>query len=67
MIERALVHVGGPPGSGKTALIEAVVARCDLIVLAARCRRDDSLAEPRESYPKAPPIRRSMRPRSLSQ
>jgi hypothetical protein len=55
LIERAFIHVGGPPGSGKTALIEAVLARCDLIVLAARCRRDDSLAEPRESYPKAAP------------
>jgi hypothetical protein len=53
LIERAFIHVGGPPGSGKTALIEAVLARCDLVVLAARCRRDDSLAEPRESYPKA--------------
>lgn len=55
MIERAFIHVGGPPGSGKTALIEAVLAPCDLIVLAARCRRDDSPAEPRESYPKAAP------------
>lgn len=55
MIERAVIHVGGPPGSGKTALIEAVLARCDLIVLAARCMRDDSLAEARESYPKAAP------------
>jgi hypothetical protein len=53
LIERAFIHVGGPPGSGKTALIEAVLARCDLVVLAARCRRDDSLAEPRESYPRA--------------
>ena len=53
MIERAVIHVGGPPGSGKTALIEAVLARCGLIVLAARCRRDDSLPEPRESYPRA--------------
>ena len=55
MIERAFIHVGGPPGSGKTALIEAVLARWDLIVLAARYRRDDYLAEPRESYPKAAP------------
>lgn len=37
MIERAFIHVGGSPGSGKTALIEAVLARRDLIVLAARC------------------------------
>jgi Ni2+-binding GTPase involved in maturation of urease and hydrogenase len=26
LIERAFIHVGGPAGSGKTALIEAVLA-----------------------------------------
>ena len=36
MIERAFVHVGGPPGSGKTKFIEAMLAGADALTLAAR-------------------------------
>jgi Ni2+-binding GTPase involved in maturation of urease and hydrogenase len=47
MIERALVHVGGPPGSGKTTFIEAMLAGADALTLAARCLRHDTLTEAR--------------------
>jgi len=58
MRERALVHVTGPAGAGKTAFVEALLA--DLadrgtFVLAARCARDDRLRAPRETAPKAHP------------
>ncbi len=52
MRERALVHVGGPSGSDKTALVEAILAAADGPVLAARCVRDDGLRRPRESSPR---------------
>jgi GTPase SAR1 family protein len=58
MRERALVHVAGPAGAGKTAFVEALIAdlrdRGDP-VLAARCVRDDRLRAPRETAPKAHP------------
>lgn len=58
MRERALIHVAGPAGAGKTAFLEALLA--DLVdrgalVLAARCARDDRLRAPRETAPKAHP------------
>ncbi len=58
MRQRALVHVAGPAGAGKTAFAEALLA--DLVgrgacVLAARCVRDDRLRAPRETAPKAHP------------
>ena len=58
MRQRALVHVAGPAGAGKTAFVEALLA--DLIdrgasVLAACCVRDDRLRAPRETAPKAHP------------
>lgn len=37
MTEPSLIHVAGPPEAGKTALIEAVLARSDEPVLVARC------------------------------
>ena len=52
MIERAFVHVGGSPGSGKTTFIEAMLAGADALTLAARCLRDDTLAQARESAPR---------------
>jgi hypothetical protein len=58
MRQRALVHVAGPAGAGKTAFVEALIRdlgdRGDL-VLAARCVRDDRLRAPRETAPKAHP------------
>ena len=58
MRARALVHVAGPAGAGKTAFVEALIA--DLVdrgafVLAARCVRDKRLRAPRETAPKAHP------------
>lgn len=40
MIQRALIHVDGPPGAGKTAFVERLVAGCRHWVLAVRWRRD---------------------------
>ncbi len=51
-MERALIHVGGPGGSGKTALVEAILGATDGPVLAARCVRDDRLGGPGESSPR---------------
>ena len=61
MRQRALVHVGGPPGAGKTTLVEAISADLGPFVLAARCIRDDSLREPRETAPRAHPELRRYR------
>lgn len=61
MIERALVHVAGPPGSGKTAFIEAMLETADELILAARCARDDALREARETAPKNHPELRRYR------
>ncbi len=52
MRERAFVHVAGPPGSGKTTFIEAMLAVVDGPVLAARCIRDDALRQARETATK---------------
>lgn len=49
MRERPFVHVAGPPGSGKTTFMEAVLEVVDGPVLAARCIRDDALRQPRET------------------
>ena len=37
---RAVIHVGGPPESGKTSLVEAMLRSLDAWTLAARCLRD---------------------------
>ena len=55
MIERALIHVAGPASSGKTAFIEAMLTSSDALVIAARCVRDDSLPEFRETTPGSHP------------
>ena len=49
VIERALIHVGGPAGSGKTTFIEAMLTGSDALVIAARCVRDDTLRQFRET------------------
>ncbi len=61
MIERAFVHVGGPPGSGKTTFIEAMLAGVDALTLAARCMRDDTLTQAREGAPRTHPELRRYR------
>jgi hypothetical protein len=61
MIERAFVHVGGPPGSGKTTFIEAILAGTDALALAARCLRDDTVAQAQESAPRTHPELRRYR------
>ncbi|MHB8244080.1 MAG: hypothetical protein ACYDGN_01830 [Acidimicrobiales bacterium] len=62
MRTRAIIHVAGPPQSGKTSFVEAMLSSLDERILAARCVRDDSLRQPRESVPKAhPELRRYCR------
>ena len=61
MRTRAAVHVAGPPQSGKTSLVEAMLCSVDESILAARCIRDDSLRRPRESAPRADPELRRYR------
>ena len=51
MIERAYIHVAGPARSGKTTLIEAIVAAFDGPAITAGCRRNDDLAESVEAAP----------------
>ena len=53
--ERALIHVAGPKGAGKTTFIETMLGSADEWILAARCVRDDSLRESREAAPRAHP------------
>jgi molybdopterin-guanine dinucleotide biosynthesis protein len=54
-MQRAYLHVAGPAGSGKTALIDALLRHLDADMLAARCVRNDTLREPRESAPRGDP------------
>lgn len=62
MRERPLVHVAGPRGSGKTTFIEAMLEAVDGPVLAARCIRDDTLRQARETRAKDhPELRRYKR------
>lgn len=53
MIERAYLDVGGPPDSGKTTFIEAMLAAAHTLTLVARCLRDDTLAHAQEGAPRA--------------
>jgi len=55
--QRALIHVDGPPGAGKTTLVEALLTHTDHMITAMRCVRDDTLPEPRESLAKTDPER----------
>jgi hypothetical protein len=59
--ERALIHVAGPRGAGKTTFIEAMLGDTGALVLAARCIRDDALRQSRETAPKAHPELRRYR------
>jgi hypothetical protein len=49
VISRAIIHIDGPPGAGKTAFVERLLGVLDEWVLAVRCRRDQSLRQARES------------------
>jgi hypothetical protein len=59
--ERALIHVAGPKRAGKTTFIERVLDGAGEWILAARCVRDDSLRESRETAPKGHPELRRYR------
>mgnify|MGYP001605395082 FL=1 len=49
MRQRALIHVAGPAGVGKTALVEALLRGLGELVICVRAQRDDSLRAPKES------------------
>lgn len=51
MIGRGYIHAAGPERSGKTTLIEAVLAASDGPAITVRCRRHDDLAESLEAAP----------------
>jgi hypothetical protein len=55
MIQRALIHVQGPDGCGKTAFVEALLAAGDAPMIVGRCTRDDSVRRIRESSPRRDP------------
>jgi hypothetical protein len=61
VIARALIHVAGPASSGKTAFIEAMLPGSDALVIAARCVRDDTLSQFRETTPGSHPELRRYR------
>lgn len=52
MIQRAVIHVDGPPGVGKTTFVERLLHGADDSVVVARCRRDETRRHPREAFPK---------------
>jgi hypothetical protein len=52
MIQRAIIHIDGPPGVGKTTIVERLLHRSDDSVVVARCRRDDTRRHLREVSPK---------------
>lgn len=61
MRQRALIHVAGPKGAGKTTFIEVMLGTVDRRALAARCVRDDALRHSRETAPKSHPELRRYR------
>jgi hypothetical protein len=61
VIERALIHVAGPARSGKTTFIEAMLTGSDALVIAARCVRDDTLRQLRQTTPGSHPELRRYR------
>jgi hypothetical protein len=61
MRERVVVHVAGPPGCGKTTLIESALGAIEGLIVAARCVRDDTRRHARETAPKTHPELRRYR------
>jgi hypothetical protein len=55
VISRAIIHIDGAPGAGKTAFVERLLGALDEWVLAVRCRRDESLRHARESWSASDP------------
>jgi hypothetical protein len=59
---RALLHVAGPQGAGKTTFVEAILGNAGGgPILAARCVRDGSLRRSREAAPSSHPELRRYR------
>ena len=49
MRQRAFIHVDGPPGAGKTTLVEQLLTHTDHMITVARGIRDDTVDQARES------------------
>ncbi len=52
MTYRPLIQVAGPPGAGKTLFVEHVLRSFAGMILAARCVRDESCTDLRETSPR---------------
>ena len=55
MIERTIISVDGPPGSGKTTFAEHLLRAADRCIQAVRCHREPDLDEPCEASPAGHP------------
>jgi hypothetical protein len=55
VIYRAILHVDGPAGSGKTTLVEALLRGVELDMICMRAIRDQALRRPTEGRPRAHP------------
>ena len=52
MIERAIIHVGGPAGAGKTTLMERLLDAQVAFASSVRAQRDVKLRKEQESAPR---------------
>ena len=66
MIHRALVHVAGPPGVGKTTLIERLLESELALATCIRAERDPKLRHEKESAPRGHPELRRYREKGAS-
>jgi len=61
VIHRVILHVDGPPGAGKTSLVEALLRSMDADVICMRGMHDESRRTPKEERPRAHPELRRYR------
>lgn len=55
MIHRNILHIEGPPASGKTTLVETLLHGIDMDVICMRAVLDESIRKPKESRPRSHP------------
>jgi hypothetical protein len=61
MIRRAVLHVAGPPGAGKTTFVTRLLAAVPEMALCMRARREPRLRRERVTSPKGDPELRRYR------